>query len=165
MYVHVIEAHISTENQLLSIVHPNVGILPSHHYECTKKKCKKFLAFSSLEVRLLVDSSSCSNNKSYERQNRTSMGCRISLTRCHPRIGNCSNYTRHVHTYVNNSDNGHQASAKAVRVVQFFSIADSRTEMLHVLLSASNSHLCITRTYLTQPMWERNTDTLDSSEH
>ena len=29
-----------------------------------KQKCKELLAFTSLEVRFLVDSSSCSNNKS-----------------------------------------------------------------------------------------------------
>ena len=28
-----------------------------------KQKCNEFLAFSSLEVRFLLDSSSCSNNK------------------------------------------------------------------------------------------------------
>ena len=33
-----------------------------------KQKCKEFLAFTSLEVRFLVDSSSCSNNKSYKRR-------------------------------------------------------------------------------------------------
>ena len=52
-----------------------------------KQKCKKFLAFSSRsEVRFLVDSSSCSNNKSYKHQSRTSMGYRISSTECRPRI-------------------------------------------------------------------------------
>ena len=52
-----------------------------------KQKCKKFLAFSSRsEVRFLVDSSSCSNNKSYKHQSRTSMGYCISSTECRPRI-------------------------------------------------------------------------------
>ena len=50
--------------------------------------------------------------------------------------------------HANNSDDGHQASARAVRVVQLFSMADSRTERLRVLLPASNSRRCIARTYL-----------------
>ena len=52
-----------------------------------------------------------------------------------------------MHTYVNNSDDGRRASARAVRVVQLFSMADSRTERLRVLLLASNSRRCIARTY------------------
>ena len=48
-----------------------------------------------------------------------------------------------MHTYANNSDDGHQASARAVRVVQLFSMAESRTEWLRVLLPASNSRRCI----------------------
>ena len=38
----------------------------------------------------------------------------------------------HMHTYTNNSDDGHRASARAVRVVQLFYIADSRTERSYV---------------------------------
>ena len=41
------------------------------------------------------------------------------------------------------SDDGHQASVRAVCVVQLVSTADSRTERLCVLLTASNSHHCI----------------------
>ena len=51
------------------------------------------------------------------------------------------------HAHANNSDDHHQASTRAVHVVQLFSIADSRTERLHV---TSNSHCCIARTYLIQ---------------
>ena len=39
-----------------------------------KQKCREFLAFNSPEVRFLVNSSSCSNKKSYKRQSRTLMG-------------------------------------------------------------------------------------------
>ena len=56
----------------------------------------------------------------------------------------------HAHV-ANNSDDGHWASARAVRVVQLFSMADSRTERLRVLLPASNSLRCIAHTYLVQP--------------
>ena len=52
-----------------------------------------------------------------------------------------------MHTYANNSDDGHRASARAVRVVQLFSMADSRTERLRVLLPASNCRRYIARTY------------------
>ena len=34
-----------------------------HEKSLVKQKCKEFLAFNFLEVRFLVDSSSCSNNK------------------------------------------------------------------------------------------------------
>ena len=37
------------------------------------------------------------------------------------------------HTHTRNSDDGHWSSAGAVRAVQLFSMADSRTERLHVL--------------------------------
>ena len=59
--------------------------------------------------------------------------------------------TWHTHTYANNSDDGHRASTRAVRVVQLFSMADSRTERLRVLISACNSRRCIARMYLIQP--------------
>ena len=49
------------------------------------------------------------------------------------------------------SDDGHQASARAIRVVRHVSTAESRTERLRVLLTASNSRHCLTRTYLIQP--------------
>ena len=48
------------------------------------------------------------------------------------------------------SDDGLQANARAVCVVQLFSMADSRTERLHILLTASNSRHSITHTYLIQ---------------
>ena len=52
--------------------------------------------------------------------------------------------TRHTHTYANSSDHGHQPySARTVRVVKLFSMDDSRTERLRVLLPASNSRRCI----------------------
>ena len=46
------------------------------------------------------------------------------------------------------SDEGHQASARAVRVVRLVSTADGRTERLRKLLTASNSRRYIARTYL-----------------
>ena len=70
---------------------------------------------------------------------------RVSSTTPHPGIVAASTRgTRHTHTYVNSSDHGHQPySARAVRVVKLFSMADSRTEKLRVLLPASNSRRCI----------------------
>ena len=53
--------------------------------------------------------------------------------------------------YANNSDDGHRGSVRAVRVVQLFSMGDSRTERLRVLLPVSNSRRCIARMYLIQP--------------
>ena len=50
------------------------------------------------------------------------------------------------------SDNGSQASSRAVCVVRLISTVASRTERLRVLLAASNIHHCITRTYLVQPL-------------
>ena len=50
---------------------------------------------------------------------------------------------RLTYTYANKSDDSHWASARAVRVVRLFPMADSRTERLHVLLPASNSRRCI----------------------
>ena len=47
------------------------------------------------------------------------------------------------------SDDGHQASARAVCVVEPFSLADSRTERLRVLLPASNSRHCTACMYLS----------------
>ena len=60
---------------------------------------------------------------------------------------------RHTHAYANNSDEGHWASARGVRVVQLFSMADSRTERVRctIQLPASNIRRCIARTYLIQP--------------
>ena len=49
------------------------------------------------------------------------------------------------------SDNDHRNRAKAVHVVRVVSTADSRTERLHVLLTASNSCHCIARMYLIEP--------------
>lgn len=45
------------------------------------------------------------------------------------------------------------SSGRAVCVVQLVSMADSRTEMLHKLLPASNSHHCLTCTCLIQPLF------------
>ena len=44
------------------------------------------------------------------------------------------------HTYANDFPDVQQACARAVHVVQLISTADNRTERLHVLLTASNSH-------------------------
>ena len=44
-----------------------------------------------------------------------------------------------------------QANARTVRVVQVVSTGNSRIDALRVLLTASNSCHCITRTYLIQP--------------
>ena len=49
------------------------------------------------------------------------------------------------------SDDGHQASTRAVCVVWLISAADSRTERLCVLLTASNSRHCIAHTCLIEP--------------
>ena len=49
------------------------------------------------------------------------------------------------------SDHGHHASARTVCVVQVVPTADSRTERLHVLLTASSNRHRLTRTYLIQP--------------
>ena len=59
---------------------------------------------------------------------------------------------RRTHTYANDSDDGHQASVRAVCVIQLFSMADSRTERLCVLPPASNSCRCIAHTYLILPL-------------
>ena len=48
------------------------------------------------------------------------------------------------------SDNGYQASARAVRVVRLISTTDSRTERLCELLTVSISHSCIVCTCLIQ---------------
>ena len=50
------------------------------------------------------------------------------------------------------SDDGNQTSARAVCVVQLISTADSRTERLHLVLTASNSRHRIARMYLIQPL-------------
>ena len=49
------------------------------------------------------------------------------------------------------SDYGHRASAWAVRFVRLLSMADSRTERLRLLLTASNSRHCIACTYVPYP--------------
>ena len=49
------------------------------------------------------------------------------------------------------SDDGHQVSARAISVVRHVSTAESRTERLRVLLTASTSRHCLTCTYLIQP--------------
>ena len=58
---------------------------------------------------------------------------------------------RHTHTYAIISDDGHRASASAVCVARFVSMADSRTGGLHVLLTVSNSRHYIARMCLIQP--------------
>ena len=70
-----------------------------------KQKCKEFLAFSSLEVRFLVDSSSCSNNK--------------ILTNVIVVPPSNSSRNNKWHTYANNSNNS-RGSTRAARVVQLF---------------------------------------------
>ena len=69
---------------------------------------------------------------------------RISLTRPRPQI------VRHMHMFANNSDNGHQASAKAVCVVKLFSMADSRTERLRCT-TASIYQSSLYRSYVPYP--------------
>ena len=44
------------------------------------------------------------------------------------------------------------ASARAVRVVRLITKADSKTERLRLLLTASNSRHCIARMYSIQPV-------------
>ena len=75
---------------------------------------------------------------------------RISSNRCHPRIVATPTIrgTRTCMRIV--SDDGRRASARAVRVLQLVSTADSRIERLCLLLTASNSRHCITRAYLIQ---------------
>ena len=51
----------------------------------------------------------------------------------------------------NFSWDGHHAHARVVCVVRLVSMADSSTERLHKLLTASTSRCCITRTYLIKP--------------
>ena len=115
----------------------------------------EFLTFSSLEVRFLVDSTcrSCSNNKSLTNAKVEHSWISYSLTIDAQIVAAAT--TAHAHEYANDSDDGHQASTIAVRVVQLFSMADSRTARLRVLLPASNCHHCIACTYLFQPslMW------------
>ena len=89
-----------------------------------KQKCKEFLAFTSLEVRFLVAVAAAATTifKSYKRQSDDD----TVFLRPDPALSN----TRHTHTYANNSDDGDRGSARAVRVVQLFFMADSRTERL-----------------------------------
>ena len=84
------------------------------------QKCKEFLAFTSLKVRLLVDSSSCNNNKTLT--NAIVMMISYFFDYTPPSNSSHSN-TWHMHMYANNSEDGHWASARAVRVVQLFSVA------------------------------------------
>ena len=49
------------------------------------------------------------------------------------------------------SGDDHRTSARAVCVVQLVSTAESRTERLRLLLTASNSRHCIAHTYHFQP--------------
>ena len=72
-----------------------------------KQQCKEFLAFTSLEVRFLVDSSSCNNNS-------------LSNAIVIPPLNRSHSNTRHTHTYANNSNDGHQASGRAVCVYNSF---------------------------------------------
>ena len=74
----------------------------------------EFLAFSPLEVRFLVDSSSCRNNKSLT--NTIVMVVPYFFDQTPPSNSSCSN-TWHTHMYTNNSDDCHRASTRAVRVV------------------------------------------------
>ena len=52
------------------------------------------------------------------------------------------------------SDDGHQASARAVRAVRLVSTTESKTERLNKLLTVSNCRQCITGKYLIQPSLE-----------
>ena len=58
---------------------------------------------------------------------------------------------RHAHTCANVSDDGHHASTRTVCVVRVVPTADSRTEKLHVLLTASSDCHHLTCTYFIQP--------------
>ena len=80
----------------------------------------KFLAFTSVEVRFVVDSSSCSNNKSLTSAIVTMIPYFFDY-RPRPRIVAAATRGRRTH----NSDDGHRARSRAVRVVQLFSMADS----------------------------------------
>ena len=68
-----------------------------------KQKCEEFLAFTSLEVRFLVDSSSCSNNKSFT--NAIVMMIPYFFDKTPPSNSSRSN-TRHTHTYANTTITG-----------------------------------------------------------
>ena len=115
-----------------------------HEKSLVKQKCKEFLAFNFLEVRFLVDSSSRSNNKS------------LTNAIVVPPSNSSRSNTQHTHTYANNSDEGHQASARAVRVVQLFSMGDSRTERLRVPLPVCNSRPCIAERTLSGHVYEHS---------
>ena len=65
-----------------------------------QEKCKEFLAFSSLEVRFLVDSSSCSNNKSLTNAKVEHLWNTVFLRLDALEYGSRSNYTRRTHTYM-----------------------------------------------------------------
>ena len=55
----------------------------------------------------------------------------------------------HAHVRIT-ADDSQEASARTVCVVQLVSMADSRTERLHILLIVSNGCHCIVRMYLIQ---------------
>ena len=93
-----------------------------HEYFFVKQKCKEFPAFTSLEVRFLVDSNSCSSNKSFT---NAIVVPPSNSSRCN---------TRHTHTYA-------QIILRTVTglvlglFVQLLSMGDSRTERLHTTVS------------------------------
>ena len=68
-----------------------------------------------------------------------------------PRIvAMASIHSTHTHVEII-SDNGHQASGKAICVVRVVSTAASRTERLCVLQTASSDCYSLTRAYLMKP--------------
>jgi len=77
------------------------------------------------------------------------IGCNHYWNRRHPQIVAATSI-RGTRTCIIVSDKDHWASARAIGVVQLLSMADSRTERLRLLLTASKSCHCITRTYLSQ---------------
>ena len=117
-----------------------------------QQKCEEFLAFSSLEVRFLVDSSSCNNNKSLTNAKIEHL-CHTVFRQPDTALKQEPQKLYAAHAYTNNSDDGHWASARAVRVVQLFSMTESRTERLRVLLPASNSRRCIAVRTLSSGHW------------
>ena len=88
----------------------------------------KFLAFTSLEVRFMVDSSSYSNNRSLTNAIVTMIPYFFDY-RPRPRIVAAVTRGRRTRKRIIQTT-VYRASSRAVRVVQLFSMADSRTERL-----------------------------------
>ena len=62
-----------------------------------QQKCEEFLAFSSLEVRFLVDSSSCNNNKSLTNAKIEHLWNTVFVNQTLPSNRSRRNYTQHTH--------------------------------------------------------------------